>query len=242
MPVTHCAPCAPALGPTAVHDGFATVRATRTCRPQSRLSLLLPLHAEPPVPPPRSCSAISSTGSSMGSSGSLPPPSPAASGAAPAPGLGAPPWLGGYSTWGHHSTASSWSSASGASAHSAHSSRSSSSASSSGSSTWRPGRPLDPLWEEAVAAKPVLRAKPQVPWWEIATRRSRYRSCPTLQVLQVLQVPSTGGPATARVAHGELLDPLPPCRPLLALRHTPPRCAVCLLTFTQVSAGSLAVY
>ena len=158
--------------PSPVHDGFATVRAARSCRPQSRHLLLAAAPA--PEPPPRSTSVL-------GSNGSLPPPSPA-----PAPA----PWLNGggsggggggnYNTWGHHSTASSWSSGSG------NSTWSSSSGSSSGSwsSTLRPtsGRPLDPLWEEAVATKPVLRTKPQVPWWEIATRRSRYRSCPTLQV------------------------------------------------------------
>ncbi|KAK3907513.1 Protein sickie [Frankliniella fusca] len=170
---------------TPVHDGFATVRAARSCRPQSRLHLSgLQLQLPPPAPPARTSSC------GGGSTASLPPPSPAAA-AAPGPA----PWLNGYSTWGHQSTASTWSSASGASGASGHSSRSSSSASSSGSwcgtggvllrpapSSTPGSRPLDPLWEEAVASKPVLRSKPQMPWWEIATRRSRYRSCPTLQV------------------------------------------------------------
>lgn len=38
---------------------------------------------------------------------------------------------------------------------------------------------LEPLYEEAVALRP---RRPHIPWWELATRKSRYRSCPALQV------------------------------------------------------------
>lgn len=42
---------------------------------------------------------------------------------------------------------------------------------------------LEPLHEEP----PVLfRLRPDVPWWELATRRSRTRSCSMLQVIDLL--------------------------------------------------------
>lgn len=52
---------------------------------------------------------------------------------------------------------------------------------------------MEPLWEEKgnveqQGAQPVAkRDRAQLPWWEVATRRSKYRSCPAFS-----QVRATG--------------------------------------------------
>lgn len=47
-----------------------------------------------------------------------------------------------------------------------------------------PPRPpvLDAVPEDPRIGCVTARVKPAVPWWELATRRSRYRSCPSLEV------------------------------------------------------------
>jgi len=114
-----------------VHDGFATVRAPRTCRPHSRSGIAQSRGGDPGAP---------GGPGAPGSPGPLGPGSVAAAAAAGAlPALVSP----------------------GA------------------------GRALGPLWEDAVTCpgSSCIRTRPAVPWWELATRRARYRSCPTLQVI-----------------------------------------------------------
>lgn len=58
----------------------------------------------------------------------------------------------------------------------------------SGARTWA----MEPLWEEkgVVESSEVLpisrRDRSQLPWWEVATRRSRYRSCPAFSQASVV--------------------------------------------------------
>ncbi|KAE8747145.1 hypothetical protein FOCC_FOCC006143 [Frankliniella occidentalis] len=107
---------------------------------------------------------------------------------------------------------------------------------SSGAGVGAGSRPLDPLWEEAVATKPILRAKPQMPWWEIATRRSRYRSCPTLQAHVVSAFEQSLSNMTARLhqltSSSERKD-----SELLELRQT-----IELLRKQSVEAGLTSAY
>lgn len=57
-----------------------------------------------------------------------------------------------------------------------------------------PGRTwaMEPLWEEKCSLEPsgapqvTRRERQQLPWWEIATRRSRYRSCPAFSQASVV--------------------------------------------------------
>lgn len=65
----------------------------------------------------------------------------------------------------------------------------------SGGRTWA----MEPLWEEkgVVDTTEVLpisrRDRSQLPWWEVATRRSRYRSCPTFSQVcnKIIRYPDT---------------------------------------------------
>ncbi|CAG0886479.1 unnamed protein product [Darwinula stevensoni] len=43
-------------------------------------------------------------------------------------------------------------------------------------------QPMETVWEERVC----LRPRKQLPWWEIATRRNKYRSCPLFQEAHVV--------------------------------------------------------
>ncbi|XP_068233282.1 neuron navigator 2-like [Palaemon carinicauda] len=51
---------------------------------------------------------------------------------------------------------------------------------------------MEPLWEEKCSVEPsgapqvTRRERQQLPWWEIATRRSRYRSCPAFSQASVV--------------------------------------------------------
>lgn len=65
---------------------------------------------------------------------------------------------------------------------------------------------MEPLWEEKgnveqQGAQPVAkRDRAQLPWWEVATRRSKYRSCPAFS-----QVRRRGARADAGRAAGSIL-------------------------------------
>ncbi|XP_063851272.1 neuron navigator 3-like [Scylla paramamosain] len=51
------------------------------------------------------------------------------------------------------------------------------------------GWTMEPLWEErGEGGTPAVsrRDRPQLPWWEVATRRSRYRSCPAFSQASVV--------------------------------------------------------
>lgn len=51
------------------------------------------------------------------------------------------------------------------------------------------GWTMEPLWEEkGEGGTPAVsrRDRPQLPWWEVATRRSRYRSCPAFSQVSML--------------------------------------------------------
>ena len=45
-------------------------------------------------------------------------------------------------------------------------------------------QPMETVWEERVC----LRPRKQLPWWEIATRRNKYRSCPVFQEVYILRI------------------------------------------------------
>ncbi|XP_050665285.1 protein sickie-like isoform X2 [Leptidea sinapis] len=57
------------------------------------------------------------------------------------------------------------------------------------SDTAKSSRPLGTLYEAQdpkVGCQTILRAKPPVPWWELALKKSRYKSCPILEDAHVV--------------------------------------------------------
>lgn len=111
-PVVPACACGNARSPTPVHDGFATIRSTRTCRPRAGDAIHILQEQRNPSPPVTTLRV---------SNGHCHP---------------------GYKPTSYQN-------------------------------------PMEPLYEESVSFRP----RPDIPWWEIATRKSRYRSCPALQVM-----------------------------------------------------------